>query len=210
MVLDKRITVKQTRKGKVYGFHAYIGTDPVTGKSVTVTRSGFKTGTAAQNALKKLISEGPKERFNSKMTVDELFAEWFNHYLPSVRESTALVTRVRYNSRIKKELGNSRVTALTTARLQGFIDNLAQDNLKMIRRHRAILIDMLDYAKVLHIIATDTILPKIKREIKTKNNYYEKEELQIFLETAKTQPNYQYLFFDLCLIQELGKAKHLH
>lgn len=84
-----------------YKFHVYVGTDSLTGKEQTTTRSGFKTKREAKEALAQIQQEIRKGTFRKQAleTYRDVFELWMEHYENTVKDSTLLKTkRIFYQS----------------------------------------------------------------------------------------------------------------
>lgn len=73
-----------------YKFNIYIGTDPLTGKEKTITRSGFKTKKEAKDAFLTLQQEIQNGTYGkiAKDTYRQVYELWIENYENTVEVST--------------------------------------------------------------------------------------------------------------------------
>ena len=120
---DNRIK-KYTKKDgtTAYMFNSvYLGIDPRTGKPLKATKRGFKTQTEARNELKRLAFEatkGFKEKQECNKTFEEVYHEWYESYINTVRESTWARTDAMFQNHILPALGKYRIRMITTVQCQ--------------------------------------------------------------------------------------------
>lgn len=103
---------------------AYLGSDPVTEKSIKVNHRGFNTKKEAQQELTKLQNDfdkkGPALRPN--ITFKELYEMWLEQQRKSVKPSTIAIS-VRYaNNQILPAFGNLKLNKITVAYCQKIVN----------------------------------------------------------------------------------------
>lgn len=77
-------------------FNAYLGVDPLTGKSKRTTRRGFKTQKEAKLALAQLQLAVESQGFAKQdySTFKDVYELWFAQYKNTVKKAS--IQRVRY------------------------------------------------------------------------------------------------------------------
>jgi len=120
---DTRI-VKYTKKdGTIaYMFNSvYLGINPQTGKPIKATKRGFKSPTEAKKELKRLAFEatqGIAKKQECNKTFEEVYHEWYQSYINTVRESTWARTDAMFQNHILPALGKYRIRTITTVQCQ--------------------------------------------------------------------------------------------
>ena len=215
-IRNTAIKAYTTKKGeKRYMFKTYVGTDELTGKVHQITRKGFKSQTEANEEFKRIRSEGVTPELNTTTTtMDELFELWFETYKHSVKESTAMKTKQMYIVHVRPVFGKSRIDKIAPAHIQKYMDKLSSDLIKYKTIYNYIN-RMYKYAISLNLIssnpAANIILPKrSEREHRdTANNFYNRSELNNFLDTAKEISKPIYMYFYLLASTGLRKSEAL-
>lgn len=186
-------------KGKTrYMFKVYLGTDPSTGKRIDTTRRGFSSAREAKQALTQLKAEFDAGKFKTKaqdMTLGELFKKWWAVYEPSVKAATSSHRYRTYSNHFKK-YDDLKLSKLNTLWAQDIVNELAKE-FKSYKTLLAVLKLVTNYGIRLELIEKDpfalVVYPKpLENSTKvhnTKNNFYSKDELKLFLNRAKASPN---------------------
>lgn len=205
---------KYTSRGQTkYKFQVYLGQDE-SGKSINTTRSGFKSYAQASAAYNKLKAQGLAAKAPKKATVEEVWLLWFDSYKGGVKESTASKTLTSYRVHIKPMFGDKRISSIKTPAVQLWANNLATKlvNYKVVVRLLGSLFEFakrLDYCKDNPV--KQILMPKAtsrpRRDVS--QNYYDKEELQRFLEDAKDVGIRVYAFFLLLATTGMRKGEAL-
>ncbi|MCD5464891.1 site-specific integrase [Lactobacillus delbrueckii subsp. bulgaricus] len=205
---------KYTSRGQTkYKFQIYLGQDE-SGKSINTTRSGFKSYSQASAAYNKLKAQGLAAKAPKKATTDEVWSLWFDSYKGGVKESSANKTLTSYRVHIKPAFGDKMISSIKTATVQLWANNLATKlvNYKVVVRLLGTLFEFakrLDYCKDNPV--KQIIMPKAtsrpRRDIST--NYYNRDELQQFLQAAKEVGSRTYVFFLLLATTGLRKGEAL-
>lgn len=112
-----------TKTGVKYGFVAYLGTDPLTGKRRRKRKQGFKTRTAAKKAEKLAAVTAPTPE-RKPMTLAELHAEWYAIYKKTVKPSTLQTVQSEWNNDVAPQIGGVRLDKLSPQKLQRFINTV--------------------------------------------------------------------------------------
>lgn len=101
---------------------AYLGVDPATGRQRRTTRQGFATKREAQAALRALELKGLPEKKKPKITLQQLFDEWFALYQPTVKPSTSYKLKVLFTHCALNKVGKCYIDKLTPHHLQKLMD----------------------------------------------------------------------------------------
>jgi len=108
---------KYTKKdgSTAYMFNAYLGVDPVTGKSRRTTRRGFRTQKEAKLALSRLELEVDSKGFvkQNYSTFKDVYELWYAQYVNTVKPITAGHTERMFRLHILPEFGNIKINKLT-------------------------------------------------------------------------------------------------
>ncbi|MGE7942210.1 tyrosine-type recombinase/integrase [Lysinibacillus xylanilyticus] len=183
-----------------YKFHIYIGTDPLTGKEKTTTRSGFKTKKEAKEAYYELQQEIKNGTFGkvSKDTYQEVYELWLEQYENTVEDSTLLKTKRIFINHILPNFGPYRIANIDAAICQKHVNQWAKKlkRFKMVKNYAALV---MKYAMKHGIIDNNPFelieMPIIKTKISIDDddeefeNFYSREELVQFLTHLQEDPN---------------------
>lgn len=199
---------------KAWLMRAYLGSDPVTGKSIKVNRRGFKTKKEAQQELTRLQVEfdNKGKTLTSNITFKELYEMWLEQQRKSVKPSTIAIS-IRYaNNQILPAFGKLKLNKITVAYCQKIV-NEWHDKYKQYAFLRKVTAQIMKYGISMEIMDSNpmrkTILPR-KKDEEAKINFYSKEELQEFMEIVKANENYkQYTYFRLLAFTGMRKSEVL-
>ncbi|WP_125713018.1 site-specific integrase [Companilactobacillus kedongensis] len=114
---------KYTKKDgtTAYMFRAYLGIDPQTGKAKRTTRRGFNTERSAKIELKRVefeATQGITQKQECNKTFEQVYHEWYESYINTVRESTWARTDGMFENHVLPALGRYRIRTITTAQCQ--------------------------------------------------------------------------------------------
>lgn len=211
---------KYTKKdgSTAYMFNAYLGTDPMTGKQKRTTRRGFSSYKEAKLTLARLEVEIEKNGFK-KVKIDtfkEVYQLWYDSaYKNTVRESTSVKTQELFNNHILPAFGSHKVDKITVKYCQTTVNDWCGYLIKYgtLKNYAS---KVLDYSVNIGMIEFNPMkritTPRRKEDFdKPKvENFYTKEELQLFMECAKKEL-YQkwYTFFRLLSFSGMRKGEAL-
>ncbi|AEV94884.1 site-specific integrase [Pediococcus claussenii] len=108
-----------------YKFQVYTGIDPTTGKQKTTTRRGFKTKKEATLALSRLkieVDEQDGLETKKDMLFSEVYSEWHDQYINTVRESTDEKTRRIFKVHVLPAFGNFIISKITVNMCQKILN----------------------------------------------------------------------------------------
>lgn len=202
---DSRISKYKLKNGfEGWQIKAYLGIDPATGKEIRISRRGYETYTAAEQALSKFeadngrsVAKAAQEKANRKRVID-VFNLWFPLYKTTVKESTAEKTLQKFESHILPVFGDYYISRLPVEKVQEFVTALA-GQIASYDKVVAYFKKLIRFAMVQGYASTNpfdkVVMPNIKREPKNRKNYYEKDELLEFLRAAKKTNLRTYTYF---------------
>lgn len=202
---------KKCTCGAKWSFTIDIGVDPTTGKRKQKTVSGFNKKKEAELAAAQLQHELDNGTYveEKKVLFKDFAEEWLKNYSKSVKISTVRVRQHEIN-RLNDYLAHVELRKITRNMYQKALDGLyergfsynsisgAHTTAGMIFK-KAIAYEIIrnnpaEFAKVPRKIETVDEVEGKKQEIK----FLEKEELALFLKTAKEKGLYQdYVIFSL-------------
>ncbi|EOH8688195.1 tyrosine-type recombinase/integrase [Enterococcus faecalis] len=192
---------KYTKKdgSTAYMFNAYLGIDPLTGKSKRTTRRGFKTQKEAKLALAQLQIEIDRGKFVKQdySLFKDVYELWYAQYVNTVKPSSAQRIKYYFDKQILPAFGELKLTKISPSYCQKVVNEWSKkykrfDSMKMYTSkifEFAITQNLLSMNPIKRII-----IPKRQREIKTKEdqNFLDKDQLQEFLTLAKQKESMQY------------------
>ena len=211
---------KYTKKdgSKAYMFNLYLGTDPVTGKQRRTTRRGFRTMAEAKTALSRLelevIENGLPTSSRKIMTFEEVYNMWLEQYKNTVKESTLYIQTNVFKIQILPYFGTLKVDKIDTAYCQKQVNRLVK-SIKNYNNAINLIRHIFDYAKSMKQIKVnpmnDIVIPKKRKTLDDNDsqvNFYNKDQLKIFLETLKKHAPYQmYVVFRVLAFTGMRKGE---
>ncbi|MEM5014072.1 tyrosine-type recombinase/integrase [Niallia taxi] len=191
---------KKCSCGAKWSYMVDIGIDPKTGKRRQKKKGGFKTKTEAQQAAAILIAELTQGEFidESNLTFEEFANQWLEMYESTgkVKVSTVRVRKheisrlLDYFAKLKlKDISRNKYQdALNGLKNRGYADNTldgAHRTGRMIFK-KAMEMELIkkDPSEFAHVPKTIKSVEELEQEDDIPN-YLEKEELAVFLKTAK-------------------------
>lgn len=193
---------KYTKKdgSTAYMFNTYLGVDPKTGKTKRTTRRGFKTKKEANQALARieLGVDEPKPKTQKKYTTfEDIYKTWFDYYVYTVKETTALNTQTYFNKHILPIFGKQLIDQITFEDCQKAVIQWSKNSV-VFPVYKSYTEQVFEYAIKKHIIDSNpmdfVIMPKRPKRKKANNDfYYTQTELDEFLSwMKKNQPKKHY------------------
>lgn len=196
MVKDKRIKEYKKKDGSTaFMFNIYIGKDALTGKDKRITRRGFSTVREARLALIDVESNAQDLLSpSSHPTFEMVYKQWYEQYKKTVKESTWVTTGVLFKVHILPIIGKAKIEDLTPVMLQTAVDGWFKSGYKRYRLPYSYTKSVFSYAYRLDIIKQNTmdkvVLPRNTNKLRdSTQNYYEKDELLIFMNELKKRKN---------------------
>lgn len=188
---------KYTKKdGSIaYMFNAYLGVDPLTGKSKRTTRRGFRTQKEAKLALSRLEYETATSGFQKEqnLTFQQVYEMWLEQHKLSVRESTVENIQKRFKNQILPCLGKMRIDKIDTHICQKSVNNWAE-TVVAYPQIKSYASKIFDYALNNNIVSDNpmkrVLMPRKQQIVKEKEkDFYTKEELHYFFECLENENN---------------------
>jgi len=194
--------VKKCTCGATWSYLVDIGIDPKTGKRKQGKKGGFKTKKAAQLACGLVIQEVEQGTFvhESDITFEKFSEEWLEQYenTGKVKESTVRTRKIQI-ARFFPFLAQLKLKNITRKQYQDALNSFKEQGLAEVTtkgaHHAARMIfkkaiefelirsDPTQYAVAPRTVKTIDELEKEEEIVK----YLEKDELSLFLKTAKEQ-----------------------
>lgn len=186
----------KNNNGTFYRAVVYIGIDN-NGKQKQKKKSGFKTkkeATLWANKIQLDSGNMPFEAIAKTLTVQELFDDWLDTRRKKIKAITIKQDQSLFSLHILPIIGNIRIDRLNTRHCQLIVDNVYTKRPKSWYVVYNKLKTFINYMYKMEYIAkkpTDrVILPK--KEIPKKENYWNKEELNFFLDFCKNKKKQLY------------------
>lgn len=186
---DERIK-KYTKKdgSTAYMFKAYLGIDPQTGKPKRTTRRGFTSFTDAKRTLKKVEFDATQSldiKKECNKTFEQVYHEWYESYINTVRESTWNRTAGMFDNHILPALGKYRIRTITMAQCQTSLNKWFKITDRNYKRWFNYVQSVFEYA-VRQGYITDNpaklvVIPKKSAKSGKKSpNFWDRNQLQTF------------------------------
>lgn len=179
-------------------FRLYAGVNPKTGKQDYINRQGFNTQREAKiemNRLQVKIDNGTyfkKKKETKDYTYKEVYEKWLKEYEQTVAASTLLKTKGDFERRILPELGNYKIREIDHDDIQDLANKWGE--YQKCRTWISTIGRVFEYAQVHNIVKENptklVTIPKYKKT-NDKKLFYEKEELNKFLQVLKKEDNLQ-------------------
>lgn len=209
-------TTPKTGK-KQYKLAMYAGKDE-NGKSILIRKKRLTKKQALELYYKykmQIASGEYKPVEHKRMHFKELFSMWVKIYADTVEESTLATTSNIFNNHILPVLGNIYVDKLTVAKCQKIAQQWKKEAPRTFKRYIRYVNNVLDYGVNLELLASNPmrkiVRPKVKRQVKKKfDDYYNKEELETFLNDCKAcKPIKIFTFFRVLAYSGMRKEEIL-
>jgi integrase len=116
------------KRGSTWGYVVDVGRDPATGKRKQRTKGGFRTRSAAEDALTEVLNEIRSGTVvaPTSVTLEEYLTEWLTTVRPQLRETTWASYGVAVQ-RICWGLGARKLQALTAVEVERFYARLVNE-----------------------------------------------------------------------------------
>ncbi|WP_143461517.1 site-specific integrase [Levilactobacillus enshiensis] len=114
-----------TKSGdKRYSIQLYAGINPQTGKPKRIHRKGFRTqkeATLAASRLELELDQGGLQK-NNNILFKEVYQEWYESYVNTVRESTTARVSGIFDNHILPAFGKKRIRTITLSDVQSTLN----------------------------------------------------------------------------------------
>ncbi|HGW2895146.1 TPA: tyrosine-type recombinase/integrase [Enterococcus faecalis] len=191
---------------KAYKFRIFLGLD-YKGKQKYIKKSGFSTKKQALEKLAEIEGKIESEQKYIQVSFHDMYKDWLIDYKDSVRLVTYNRTIDLFRIKILPFFGKKYVDEITTEYCQQILNRWAKEYYKY-KALKGYTQQILDLAIKKNLIQKNPMklctMPKINKsllsvantvELTSSNteNYYDKNELNIFLNTVKQ--NYDFMWF---------------
>ncbi|MFX3617934.1 MAG: tyrosine-type recombinase/integrase [Sporolactobacillus sp.] len=187
----------QTKKGRRWYFKIELGTDPKTGKRRNTTRRGFLNKPAAERALDRFKEQQKKGLpTNENILVKDLAKKWLKFYRDSNKcKDQTVILREKQMKRFIKEFGYAKAKNVFHLDYQQFINDLKnkyslkKNTVSGIHTTIHMIFNFGIREKFIKKDPTEDIeMPAYPMEVeeieKIEESYFEKKEMEEFLEIA--------------------------
>ncbi|KRM18925.1 phage integrase [Ligilactobacillus hayakitensis DSM 18933 = JCM 14209] len=190
-----KINEYKDKKGNtLYRFRFYAGIDELTGKKKYIKRASFKTIQEAKKELLKIeyeVSQGIYFNKVKSMKFEDVMNEWLAVYKTTVKASTYDNNLMYINNYIHPYFKDMRIDKIKLVHCQDFINRTFKTTptgtiyaMQIVKRifNYAIRSGIIESNPVLYVV-----IPKQKQSIERveHENFYNRDELKTFLDTAK-------------------------
>ncbi|WP_149315867.1 site-specific integrase [Lentilactobacillus buchneri] len=189
------------KKGEtLYQFQVYLGVDEQTGKKRVTRRRGFKTERAAKLALSRLQSQFEQNGYNQQKNIlfSEVYEEWYQAYINTVRVSTYARTRKMFDNHILPAFGDKRIRTITVSQVQLALNQwFKMAPVSGYKRWFQYTTSVFDYAIKLGYMpdrnpAKMVTIPHRKKKPGDKpQNFWDRDQLNSFLQTVKNDGDFE-------------------
>ncbi len=199
------------KRGKTYTYVIDLGKDPITNKRQQKTKGGFKTKKEAEAALAKIQTEYNEGTYinQSEITFKEFVNKWMELYKKTgVKENTVL-KRVHETGVMLDYFKEAKLQNISTPIYQDFLlslsDQFAESTIRKINITGRMVFRKAIELKYIRENPTEyVVIPKKPKTLEESMQedvpkYFEKDELQEFLECAKKDINVQSYYIYLTL-----------
>ncbi|MGX5634082.1 site-specific integrase [Bacillus thuringiensis] len=187
------------KKGKKWAFRAYMGTDPITGKEIKKSKSGFLTQKDAKLAAALFERQFHNGEYIEplKITFETMCKDWLKHYESQGTKVSSIRARRIALDRVIDDLGQIPIQKITKKAYQDTIDKFANtfssNYISSIHSSTNMVFVYAQENKLIKDIPTKGIkLPKKKKTVsdleqgnEIHEKFLEKEELEEFLTITK-------------------------
>lgn len=211
-----KIKSYQKKDGQTYyKFQTYLGLDDA-GKPVRAARQGFSTKEEARKVAMQLKHDFQDYGYQKPTyeTFKEVFEIWFDSvYKREVRESTAVKTKELFDNHILQEFGHLRISKITKVQCRLAVHKWSKtlSKTKTMKNYCNRVFDFaIDDLDLIHANPMERIkVPKMKNE-KKPIEFYDKEELKLFLDCTKEESDPRwYVIFRLLAFSGMRKGELL-
>lgn len=190
-----------------YKFRYYAGVDEFTGKQCYIRRQGFTSEEDAKNELLKieyLVKTNQYFKDVKSGKFGDVLDEWLALHKTRVKASTWRGIEKRVKKYVRPYFNDMYVDKITLRRCQDFTSKVSNKTPKSYVYVTGIVKNTLDYALRLGMIESNPMLYVIKpkpvqqvQDSSKHDNFYNRDELKKFLDTAKDIDFKKYALFRL-------------
>ncbi|MFD2306035.1 site-specific integrase [Enterococcus termitis] len=216
--LDSRIKEKEVNGKTRYEAQLYLGVDPLNGKKRRTTLRSSKSAEDLDRKIKRKEADIKKSGLQPKIEqkkFKELFDLWFVNYKMTVKESTWASTDLLFSVHILPIFGDNYIDKMDVMFCQKEVNTWAENSPKNFKKYKNYTSNVFDYAVSIGVINSNPMklitMPRGEvLDIQKKDiPFYNKKELNEFLEAAKDGDSKIYTFFFLLAYTGLRKGEAL-
>lgn len=211
---------KYTKKdgSTAYMFNAYLGVDPLTGKSKRTTRRGFRTQKEAKLALARIttgIDTTEKKPRNEKRisTFQDIYDLWSFQYINTVKAVTYERTVTIFDKHILPSFGKKNIQDIDIGFCQKEVNTWSQKlvNYSTVKSYVQKVFDFAISQKIINENPMRLVIMPRRQQLVDETeskNYFELDELKCFLKLIKQNyPEQDYIFFRMLAFTGMRKSE---
>lgn len=178
-----------------YQFQVYLGVDPQTGKKKSTRRRGFKSKSAARIALSRIeveLQQEPVLPVDNNILFVDVYHEWYDQYINTVRESTWARTAGMFDNHILPLFGNKRLRTITVNQCQRAVNLWFKEVTYNYKRWYNYLVSVFEYG-LKHGYITHNPARMITMPVKPDSwgdkpdNFWDRDQLKTFFQCIDQQ-----------------------
>ncbi|MHA3850609.1 site-specific integrase [Lactiplantibacillus plantarum] len=178
-----------------YQFQVYLGIDPQTGKKKSTRRRGFKSKSAARIALSRIeveLQQEPVLPVDNNILFVDVYHEWYDQYINTVRESTWARTAGMFDNHILPLFGNKRLRTITVNQCQRAVNLWFKEVTYNYKRWYNYLVSVFEYG-LKHGYITHNPARMITMPVKPDSwgdkpdNFWDRDQLKTFFKCIDQQ-----------------------
>lgn len=178
-----------------YQFQVYLGVDPQTGKKKSTRRRGFKSKSAARIALSRIeveLQQEPVLPVDNNILFVDVYHEWYDQYINTVRESTWARTAGMFDNHILPLFGNKRLRTITVNQCQRAVNLWFKEVTYNYKRWYNYLVSVFEYG-LKHGYITHNPARMITMPVKPDSwgdkpdNFWDRDQLKTFFKCIDQQ-----------------------
>ncbi|WP_318767488.1 site-specific integrase [Lactiplantibacillus carotarum] len=178
-----------------YQFQVYLGVDPQTGKKKSTRRRGFKSKSAARIALSRIeveLQQEPVLPVDNNILFVDVYHEWYDQYINTVRESTWARTAGMFDNHILPLFGNKRLRTITVNQCQRAVNLWFKEVTYNYKRWYNYLVAVFEYG-LKHGYITHNPARMITMPVKPDSwgdkpdNFWDRDQLKMFFKCIDQQ-----------------------
>lgn len=181
-----------------YMFNAYLGVNPLTGKSKRTTRRGFRTQKEAKLALAELQLSIESNNFVKQdySRFKDVYALWYAQHINTIKASSAQRIRYYFEKQILPAFGELKIDKITSAYCQKTVNEWfsTYTSFTSLKSYTSKVFDFALNQQLLKENPMERIvMPKKQRQITNKSdqNFLDKIQLNQFLRTLQEHESMQ-------------------
>lgn len=187
---------------KRYKFTIYLGRDEHTGRPRQVRKQGYKTLKEAKKDFLQIQVQIANGDFSLEkqrhLKFKEVYEKWLEVYSNTVKESTLATTIRMIEGHVLPDLGKYYIDKINMLDCQKAVNKWFEIAPRTYKKYLRYANKIFHYAMHLELIDSSPMDKVIRPRVKPKQryiNFYNRDDLQIYLDNAKKQSNEAYTLF---------------